>query len=608
MTKRITLTITLIALFTMWAIHCFAGGPPTKTILPPFQVTFQTKACPTLPLNYPCDAFGNPTYTNYDIANLYIQEDTISAILRRLIGQVPLVAAACPSLPLNYPCDASGNPTYTSYDIANCWIQDDTIIALLRKFTPGGGGTVTSVGLAAPSVFNVTGSPVTTAGTLTFAATNSQGYLFNSSGTLSWVPIHSYVKDSAWLLTGNTIGASGAYIGTNDSETFVVKVNGINHLVLGINHHSIKIGERSLQSNTTGIYNIGNGDFTLYNNTSGEGNSAEGYKSQELNVTGSGNTSYGQFSLLNNIVDDNTAVGDSALTSNTTGIFNTAVGYQANVANTNGANNTSVGYQAQKKTTTGVDNTAAGAAALNNNVTGSGNTAIGMQALFSILSNDNTGEGTDVMHYSTGSNQTGFGFEAGYLNTNGVSNLYAGSYAGYSPSTNSSRGCYLGDSTAYSCVGVLEGCTFLGWHANGGTGASSPLVNATAIGGGALITASNGMHLGNAAVDSIITSGIVMINNPITTATGAGTGSATFSEPFGGNDFKKVVIYCNALMLSTVSYTFPVAFTNTPGIVVTYGTGGSIVVLPTVIASLSTTAITITVTNPTTGYIMLEGN
>lgn len=47
----------------------------------------------------------------------------------------------------------------------------------------GGGGSVTSVGLAAPSIFTVTGSPVTTSGTLTFSPNNATGDIIYGSGT-----------------------------------------------------------------------------------------------------------------------------------------------------------------------------------------------------------------------------------------------------------------------------------------------------------------------------------------------------------------------------------------------------------------------------------------
>lgn len=51
--------------------------------------------------------------------------------------------------------------------------------------TAPGTGTVTSVALAAPSIFSVSGSPVTTSGTLTFAPNNTTGDIIYGSGTNS---------------------------------------------------------------------------------------------------------------------------------------------------------------------------------------------------------------------------------------------------------------------------------------------------------------------------------------------------------------------------------------------------------------------------------------
>lgn len=92
---------------------------------------------------------------------------------------------------------------------------------------------------------------------------------------------------------------------------------------------------------------------------------------------------------------------------------------------------------------------------------------------------------------------------------------------------------------------------------------------------------------------------------PQTTVSGSTSGSAVFSEPIQQVAHKQVIIYCNAL-LGTATYNFPNAFTNTPGIIPTYGTGGTIVVSPTVVTSLTTTSITLTGTT-NTGNITLEG-
>jgi hypothetical protein len=170
-------------------------------------------------------------------------------------------------------------------------------------------------------------------------------------------------------------------------------------------------------------------------------------------------------------------VGGKNFGTNTTGAYNIAIGATTLTALTNGTNNNAIGFNALKLNTTGGSNNAFGANALTANLTGSNNTAIGEGALSS-----NNG--------ASASNNTAVGWSSLNANTTGDQNTAIGS------STN---------------VG------------------SNNLYNATAIGFGAIVNASNTIQLGNTEVTSVVTSGTL-------SATGAilGTLRVTGGSPSSG--------------------------------------------------------------------------
>lgn len=145
-----------------------------------------------------------------------------------------------------------------------------------------------------------------------------------------------------------------------------------------------------------------------------------------------------------------TKYGTNALASNTTGDYNTAFGYLALRYNTSGSQNLATGTHALYKNTAGNYNAATGHGALYSNTTGSYNTATGSQALL----------------YNTNSGNTAIGYQALHVNTTGSHNTAIGHGAG--PATSFTN-----------------------------------LINTSALGSGAKVTASNQIRLGNSAVTSI---------------------------------------------------------------------------------------------------------
>jgi trimeric autotransporter adhesin len=159
----------------------------------------------------------------------------------------------------------------------------------------------------------------------------------------------------------------------------------------------------------------------------------------------------------------NTACGTNADNSDS-GYNNAAFGYHALNSNT-GGDNTAGGAYALDSNTTGLQNTAGGKAALYSNTTGSDNTATGYRALYSNTEGgNNTAIGEEALYGNTGGDNSALGYEAGYGNTTGLAN------------------------------------TFIGYQARPNAGAYR---NGTALGNGAVVTASNSIVLGNASITKI---------------------------------------------------------------------------------------------------------
>jgi len=84
------------------------------------------------------------------------------------------------------------------------------------------------------------------------------------------------------------------------------------------------------------------------------------------------------------------------------------------------------------------------------------------------------------------------------------------------------------------------------------------------------------------------------------TLNGSTSGTAIFSQPFRAITYKQVIMYWDALLGFTATYTFPTAFTHLPAIVSTNGLSSAL------ITTLTTTGVVVTGAT-STGFLILEG-
>jgi trimeric autotransporter adhesin len=242
------------------------------------------------------------------------------------------------------------------------------------------------------------------------------------------------------------------------------------------------MGREALFSNTSANRNIGIGNGAIYTqsfNNSGvawdSDNIGIGFQSLYLNQPTNSTNGY-----------RNIAIGTNALRTNTTGSTNVAIGYEALRNNETASSLTAVGYQASRSNTTGSNNTSFGALALRTATTASSNVAIGSSALYST---------------SLGDANLAIGVQAGSANTTGTGHIYIGFQAG-STMVSAVGNTFVGYNSA---SGIASGTynTLLGY----GTSHTAGITNATAIGNGATVDASNKIRLGNTSVTLVETYG-----------------------------------------------------------------------------------------------------
>ncbi len=265
----------------------------------------------------------------------------------------------------------------------------------------------------------------------------------------------------------NTAGSANIFLGagagsneTGSNKLYIENSNSASPLVYGDFSTDLLRVNGSLQIGTAYKFPTVAGANGYVMQTDGSGNlswvnpasfGGFGFVDLTTNQTVAGNKTFSGTTILGKDASiNNVTVGRG----NNNDATNTAVGNTALQANAT-QYNTGVGYQSLMATNSGNNNTAAGASALSSNTSGSFNTGMGRSAL---------GNNTD------GSQNTAFGVFALNANTSGLGN------------------------------------TAIGYSANVGTG---NLENATAIGNGALVNASNAVQIGNDFVTAVTTSGKV---------------------------------------------------------------------------------------------------
>lgn len=355
----------------------------------------------------------------------------------------------------------------------------------------------------------------------------------------AWVELPGANK--IWKLDGNAgTNATVNFIGTTDAEPLVFKVN---NLRAGFIYSSnTALGYQTFTNNTSGFSNSAFGYKTLSLNNTGYQNTAVGHSSLSDNTAGNENCAIGNSALRDNINGSgNCAVGILALSKNKYGDKNVAVGSQALFNNTYGSNlvaigkgalhstdgwgleNTAIGYEAMYSTSSGDRNTAIGFSSMRNNIDGLWNTATGDSSLTDNIDGSfNNAYGKSALRNNTSGNYNcAFGLHTLYANTTGFYNTSIGD-----------RTMTINTSGAYNVAvgaGALDLNTTgsynigIGYNTNVQT---NNLTNATAIGYGALVNASNSMRFGNSIVTKWgfgrnVTTGVLQVGDDATNGNGA---------------------------------------------------------------------------------------
>ena len=201
--------------------------------------------------------------------------------------------------------------------------------------------------------------------------------------------------------------------------------------------------------------------------------------------------------------DSNLRIGKNMLNNVTTGSYNSAMGNDSLGSFTTGYNNLAIGSSALRRGIGTIANTAVGVNAFENNLNGWWNVAIGNHALRYNTAGDNVAVGSGALEFNTsGTFNTGIGMNSLKGQQGNASTASSNTAIGSGALTRNITG---GSNTANgaNALSFNEGSSnniAIGSFAEYG---SANLTNATVIGSGAVVNASNKIRLGNDAVTVI---------------------------------------------------------------------------------------------------------
>ena len=319
------------------------------------------------------------------------------------------------------------------------------------------------------------------------------------------------------------------------------------------------LGNGALKLATTASQNTAVGHEALYNTTTNGTQTAVGFHALR-NATGSNNLAIGYRALRGtagtNTGTYNVAIGEDSLLAITFGSYNTALGYRALYANATGDNNIAIGYGSLIANTGGGNNVAVGNNALSKLTVQSNSVGVGTNALFANTGSNNTAIGDAVLYgqvgSSTGSSNTGVGSGALSSITTGANNVAVGRNAG----------------TSGTAITTGSNNTFVGYQAQAdGNGYS----NSTALGSGAVITASNQVVLGTTNETVVIPRITRFLSPPVYSRTNTTTQSigntsdvlVLFPSLVSGSSTYTGLTYSAGTFTNSNSYSIAVSITAT---------------------------------------------